>query len=344
LELISADFEGIEPTLLKKEKYSSLFNKKCEFIDELIEIYNQNNVPYRVDFGKGHSIRAGGDFIMLDFVKLDKQKSINSAYNHDSIITADSILTHTSLTSVFVSINNALNDLFSNGVFENITIYPTYDGTVEEISELRKNLQSFLEFYRTRGVDIKLIDLGPLNLNLKIIGASVTGTTDKLNRRFSGLTSGNEILLTKHLGDLSFLSLYRSYYFNNNEKQSLSKQRVAVLQEMTTSNYLVGKLLNSYMPKIDDTYDPKKHISFSSDISGPGVDVLFEAAEISHVDLDLVDPIFLFPVSLYFSRKNHTSSTNGPIAISAGPNVISHIETNLRALGFEKMWKIGKVI
>ena len=245
---------------------------------------------------------------------------------------------------MFVSFNNALNDLFSNGVFENIKIFPTYDGSDAEIEVLKKNMQAFVRFYKERGVEISLVDQGPLNMNLKIIGASVAGSTDKDNRRFTNLVSGDDIILTKHLGDLSFLSLYRTHYFQNNEKKSLSAQRYSVLQEMTTSNYLIAKMINSYLPRIDQTHQADKNIAFSTDISGPGTDVLFEASEASRVDLNLLSPIFLNPISLYFSRKNHTSSTNGPIAISAKPHLISEIMTKLNSMGFVRCWKIGNII
>ncbi len=343
LELISADFEKIDIESERKNKYEKLFNKKCEFIDEIKQRYQAKNLIYGVNFGKGHSVKAGGDFILLDFIRISPQPKINSAFNHDSIITADSVLSHSALTSTFVSLNNALNDLFSNGVFENIQIFPTYDGTSEEISKIQENIKLFVNFYKERGVEISVRDFGPLNLGLKLIGASVSGTTSKENRLFTQMKVKDHIVLTKHLGDLSFLSLYRSHYFRNREKKELLNKRLWVLQEMTTSNYLVAKIINKYLPKIGESHDPKRHISFSTDISGPGIDVLFEAAQASGVDIMLNNPVFLFPESLYFSRKNHTSSTNGPIAIVGAPDLVQILALELENMGFERKWALGKV-
>ncbi len=345
LELITVDFEAIESDFDKKRKFESIYKLKCDLLDQVQLIYSHNQVTYSAQFGKGHSIRAGGDFIMFDLVKIksDGPSGIYSAFNHDTIITADSVLKHSSMITTFVSFNNALNDLFSNGVYQGLEIFPVYDGYPDEILNIQNNMRSFVQFYQQRGVNIKLHDQGPLNKGIRLIGATVVGRSNKMKRKFDQISKGDHLILTKHLGDLGYLNLFRKSYFGNKVSVNTDENRYLVLQQMTISNYLIAKVINQYLPRIAEDFDSNKHISFSSDISGPGVDVIFEAAALSQIQLKMNPPIFLFPQSLYHFRKNHTSSTNGPLVIAGTSTVIQKIRSDLMSLGFDRIWEIANV-
>jgi len=345
LELMTVDFESVESDVDKKKKFELIYKLKCDLLDQVRSHYSQNQIPYAVQFGKGHSIRAGGDFIMFDLVKMQPNKKLGvySAFNHDTIITADSVLKHSSLITTFVSFNNALNDLFSNGVYQKLEIFPVYDGNDEEVSNIQNNMNYFIQFYQKRGVEIKLHDKGPLNKGLRMIGATVVGQSNKMKRKFDQLCKGDQLILTKHLGDLAYLNLFRKNYFGSKVSVNTDENRYLVLQQMTISNYLIAKVINQYLPSSTDEFDSNSHISFSSDISGPGVDVIFEAAQMSQIKLKMNAPIFLFPQSLYHFRKNHTSSTNGPLVIAGSESVIQKIKSDLARLGFDRLWEIANV-
>lgn len=345
LELITVDFELIESDIEKKRKFELVYKLKCDLLDQVQSLYIQNRISYSIQFGKGHSIRAGGDFIMLDLVKLQSssQAGTYSAFNHDTIITADSVLKHSSLITTFVSFNNALNDLFSNGVYQELEIFPVYDGNKEEVLSIQSNMQYFIQFYQKRGVGIKLHDQGPLNKGLRMIGATVVGRSNKMKRKFDQLCKGDQLILTKHLGDLAYLNLFRKNYFGSKASVNTDENRYLVLQQMTISNYLIAKIINQHLPSISDAFDSNAHISFSSDISGPGVDVIFEAAQLSQIQLKMNPPIFLFPQSLYHFRKNHTSSTNGPLVIAGSSTLIQKIKSELTRIGFDRIWEIANV-
>lgn len=297
----------------------------------------------RLSFGKGHSIRAGGDRILFDAVRVDSNAEGYTLLNNDTIITADSLLRHYSVISVFTALNNALNDLFLHGVTEELILHPVYDGTPEEVRRIKEALEAYARFYEERGVKVKIDDSGPLNAGMKVIGATVSGRAYHEPPQLSGLRKGQKLLVTRFLGDLSFLSLNRSQYFTPERSEELNSVRIEVLQRMSTPNYLAAKTLQKYLPRLGEKFDPARHVTFASDVSGPGLSVLGEAAEASGHDVVIEDLRFIDERSLRHYRKDHTTSTNGPLIFAAEENVLASLEQDLRSIGYVECWRLGHV-
>lgn len=296
-----------------------------------------------LDFGKGHSIRAGGDRVLFDAVRIDSSAEGYTLLNNDTIITADSLLRHYSVISVFTALNNALNDLYLHGVTEELTLHPVYDGTPEEVRRIKDALSAYVQFYQERDVNVKVDDSGPLGAGMSVIGATVSGRAFHEPPQLGGLQSGQRLLVTRFLGDLSFLSLNRSQYFTPHRSEELNSVRLEVLQRMATPNYLAAKTLQKYLPRLGEKFDPARHVTFASDISGPGLSVLGEAAEASGVDVVIEDLRFIDERSLKHYRKDHTTSTNGPLVFAAEETVLASLERDLKSIGYVECWRLGHV-
>lgn len=294
-------------------------------------------------FGKGHSIRAGGDFFMLDAFKIDSSQPGYTLLNNDTIITAESLIKHSSLITVFTAFNNAFNDLFLHGVTEELTLYPVYDGDRESVEKIQSHIAEYARYFAERGVPLTIVDRGPLNIGVMLVGATVSGRALHEVPRMSGLRPGQRLLVTRHLGDLSFLSLYRSKFFPEVPHGDLDSTRLQVLQKFCTPNILAARVIQKFLPALNESFDPTRHLSFVSDISGPGISVLEEAAHASGVHVHIDELHFIDERSLNAYRKDHTSSTNGPLVIAADEKVIAQIEAELKSWGYAECWRLGQV-
>ena len=319
-----------------QEQFARVLKAKIQLIHE-VERLNKTGLI----FGKGHSIRAGGDIVMLDGIKVDASAPGYSLMNNDTIITADSLLKHTSLITVWTALNNALNDLFLHGVTDNLVIYPVYDGNAEESALIQQHLRTYAAFFGARGMNVNIVDNGPLNAGMKIVGATVTGHTMHEVPRMGGMKAGQALLATRHLGDLSLLAMARAGFFEG--RRDYHAERLRVLQKFCTPNFLAAKLLQKYLPQIGQKFDMAKHVSFATDISGPGLSALEEGSVASQVGLRIDDLKFMDERSLSSYRKDHTSSTNGPLVFAGAPRLLACIEGELKDLGYDEAWRLGSV-
>lgn len=333
IELFSTSRDGFIDRLETKSEVAKIVQDKVRLLSA---------VP-GLAFGKGHSIRAGGDVMVFDLLRHDSSAPGYTVSNNDTIITADSILRHFAPVSVMTALNNALNDIYLTGATSNLVLRPTYDGSPDEVIEIQNAFRLFEEFHRARGADVTIVDEGPLGRGLKVVGATVIGHTDHEIPGMAGLRPGQEILLTRHLGDLSLLALHRGLHFTGADEE-LKKLRMQVLQRFGTSNFPVAKILANYLPAFGKAFDEKAHITFTSDVSGPGLFVLEEAARQSGVDVSIDRLRFIDERSLNQYRKNQTSSTNGPLMIAAQPSVVAQLEADLKALGLRETWRLGRVL
>lgn len=296
-----------------------------------------------ISFGKGHSIRAGGNFLLLDFIEHSPSPGFTVS-NNDTIVTADSMLRHGCPISVFTAFNNSLNDIFIAGAHESLKLFPVYDGTAVEIVEIQAAIAQYKEFFSDRGVTIEIIDQGPLGFGTPLIGATVLGSTNRRSPSLKNLLPGHHVIATRALGDLSILSQHRELHFPFLPHEHVDQDRIKVLQHFCTPNLLIARLIEKYLPAPHEEWDEKKHIYYTSDISGPGLYVLEEAARASSVDVLINNLSFLNEESLRFYRKNQTSSTNGPVLISASTHVIEKVSRDLADMNFSEIWNVGEVL
>lgn len=339
IELCSVDGNYLENPALVKSKFENLFDQKMNLLKDL----SSRVCTGPIQFGKGHSIRAGGDFLLLDFLSY-QEADVFTVANNDTIVTADSVLETSSIISVFTALNNALNDLFVMGVTDRLKVFPVYAGTPQENQKIEKCLEIYRQFYQRRGVELEIEQKEPLDFRVKMIGATVVGETDREVPRFSQLFPRQEIIATHWLGGLSILSAYRTDFFNGRDCQRFAESRFEVLEKFVTPKYLIAKVLRSYFPKKGETFDRDKHVTFVSDVSGPGLGVLEEGATESRVDIYIDDLKFRDERSLQFHRRNHMSCTNGPLLIAAVPSILKSLCQELEEIGVDEIWSVGRVL
>ena len=125
---------------------------------------------------------------------------------------------------------------------------------------------------------------------------------------------------------------------------SISDERIRVLQKLMTPHLLQSKIINNYLPSTGEEFDPDFHISFISDVSGPGLSVLEEAAELSQIDLHINTIKFNNENILNYPRKNYTTSTNGPWLVVGNENVLAKLTAELISSGFNEVHYIGETL
>lgn len=293
-------------------------------------------------FGKGHSIGAGGNFTLVDLLKFDDSAGYTAA-NNDTIATADSMLRHGCAISVMTALNNSLNDLFLAGVSDDLRIFPVYDGSADEVQAIHTAIDDYVAFFSERGVKVKVEDRGPLGLGVRMIGATVTGHARHELPGLHRLLPGQKIMATRHLGDLSLLAAHRALHFPETPHAELDALRWKVLQQFCTPNYLAATILQKYLPVAGEPFRPDRHITFASDVSGPGFYVLEEGATASRVSVHIQELKFMHEGGLGSYRRNQLSSTNGPILFSAYPEVAEQVERELLNAGYSQCWNVGVV-
>lgn len=297
-----------------------------------------------LSFAKGHSIEAGLDFTVLDFFSLGETQDSYFALNNDTIVTCDSVLHPHAWESVFTSFNNALNDLFVGGATDELELWPVYDGPAEALPIFRAHFDDYARSMREFGVEITLHPTRPLGIGAHLIGATVKGAGPVAPSTFAGLRPGDDIIITEELGDLALLSAHRMAWRAGQVSPELRAFRELVLRRFTTPRYSLAKLAQRFRPRFGESTRPDKHLSFISDLSGPGLKVLREAAQLSGQTVLLEDIEYIDPLVFSGPRKNYTSSTNGGWVMAGAPELVRQVLAELRALGFASSRKIGRVL
>jgi len=293
--------------------------------------------------GKGHSIAANVNHLVLDCLTHDLEASGCTLSNNDTIIAADSQLRPESPLTALIAMNNALNDLFLMGVDEELLIVPVYDGSDTQIAEIRAGFDAAVALYREKGVDMTLRDMGPLGLGFPLVGATVVGHTQRAVPSLDGLEPGMELLVTRPLGDLSILDLHHHAHLAATPHEAVDELRIEALLEMATSNWPVAHLIAEFLPVAGEALDPGRHVVFTTDISGPGLSVLEAAASLSKVRVLIEELAFIHEASVSRGRRDHTASTNGPLVLGGRPPVIAAFRERLESIGFDACWRVGSV-
>ncbi|MAE70863.1 MAG: hypothetical protein CME06_10390, partial [Gemmatimonadetes bacterium] len=293
--------------------------------------------------GKGHSIAGSIDHLVLDCLVHDPRAQGCTLSNNDTIVTADSQLRPESPLTALIALNNALNDLFLMGVDEELVVVPVYDGSEAQIIGIRAGFEAGVALYRENGVAIDLRDQGPLGLGFPLVGATVIGHTPRAVPGLDRLEPGMELLATRPLGDLSILDLHHHEHLASAPHDAIDTLRVDALREMATSNWPVAHLIAGFLPATGESLDPDRHLVFATDISGPGLAVLEEAASLSKVQIRIEELSFIHEASVSRGRRDHTASTNGPLVLGGRLPVITAFREGLEAIGFDASWRLGRV-
>ena len=361
-EVNSEDLQKIDPA--RAVSLVQVHQRKADspeaFAKALLSIYNligQSEVSFTV--GKGHSIITAypdAEFALFDFVsRFDKVTESWTLANNDTIQVIDPTDDPGSEAQTFVAASNSLNDLITLGCFENLQIYPVLDAPTEEMSnQMIDHLKNFSNRY-----GIAFHDCSRLNMGKLLIGATVVGSTTKELPTFTdALESGMQILVSRAMGDLAPINVYLSCladdeYLKNLEGKGFSLREVEkakndVIATMKQPNLPIGKIINQHCPFFGEDYDPGRHIADTGDVSGPGIYIFKEMAELAKVDIILEQVPLVYPEYVHFASANYlidnaTAGTNGAIAIVGSKEVVESVSQDLKREGY-KPEIIGKVL
>lgn len=294
--------------------------------------------------GKGHTIQVSKvpeqKFIMADYLT-PRGKGYYGVANNDSIVTVDFNLRHSDWLNVRISLNNALNDLYALGVYRDITIYPAYDSIYAGDNNLiKKNLKNYL--YNFRKYNYRIVDLGPLNLGLEVVGSTVLGFSDKEPPRPSRLLPGQSLIVTRPIGDLAALVLYIIKQTGNSLTDNIRRLKIDVLSKMVRANIEIAKIISEYLPAKGEDFDTDRHITATKDISGEGLSAFEDLALKSKVDIYIKEIKLHTKECASLNVPNNTSNTNGPIIIAAHQRIAGEIIGRLEDIGCQP-WVAGKV-
>lgn len=298
--------------------------------------------------GKGHTIEAyskDDEFILFDFFKTEGDEADGYLVaNNDTIQLIDPMIELGAQAQVDVALSNALNDLFALGAFENIKIYPVYAAPTEETQKkLQENIRRFCARY-----GFELVEQEPISNKTLLLGATVFGETKKQPPTFyDKLQAGDLILVHRPFGDLAPINLYldglimgesfvRELGFTLEE---LEKAKDDVVNTMSAPNVKVGEIINRFCPHFGEVFDEEAHLKATGDLSGPGIQIFKEIAELGRVNIKLEEIPLRHEEIVRAATKqliipNGTSGTNGAIAIIASPTVIEKVEKELREAGY----------
>lgn len=298
--------------------------------------------------GKGHTIEAYSkedEFILFDFFKTEGAEADGYLVaNNDTIQLIDPTIELGAQAQVDVALSNALNDLFALGAFENIKIYPVYAAPTEELqAQLKENMRRFCTRY-----GFELVEQEPVSGKTLLLGATVFGGTKREPPTFyDKLKAGDLILVHRPFGDLAPINLYLDGLIMGDSfvkelgftMEKLEGVKDNVVGTMRAPNVKVGEIINRFCPAFGEAFAEEAHIKATGDISGPGIQIFKEIAELGRVNIRLERVPLSHEEIVRAATKqliipNGTSGTNGAVAIIASPTVIERTETELRRAGY----------
>lgn len=294
--------------------------------------------------GKGHTVQLARipeeTLAMADFIG-HSSGNLWGLANNDTISNVDPMLPHTHKFAVTVAMHNTLNDLFIYGIHEGFTLYPSYDARDEEgIESIRSSLEWYAKQFSGIGIEIK--DLGPLNTNNKLIGATAIGFSDKEIPINAGLIPGQKIIATRPVGDLAPLNEYLIRCSLDEDVSDIENLREKMISTMLVPNVEAAKIIRDYLPNIGDDFDPARHITATRDMSGPGMRALEELAEDSGCSINLELIRFHDEMIPEVEVSNVTAGTNGAILIGVSEGIHQEIFDRLVEVGYDP-WIVGTV-
>jgi len=310
--------------------------------------------------GKGHSIVTAdpnAQFMIFDYVRIiDEEYDKIVVGNNDTIQIIDPAEDPGSPRQIAVALGNSLNDLYTLGAWRNTIIIPVVDSPSRELTRIiEDNMRRYAE-----SIGAKLVEAPQPRAGALLMGATVFAETDRRPPFFyEGVSPGMEILVSRPMGGLAPINVYMMSMLDKEIAEELRRQfgidierlldiKNSIIEWMSRPNIHVAKTIEKRLPQINEDFDPSKHVAATTDVTGPGMYVIKELAELTRSSIRIDRIPLISPELSEFATRNYiipnaTSDTNGAIVIVASPRVIDEIEEELRDRGEEPI-RIGRVV
>ncbi len=304
----------------------------------------------RIVVGKGHSIVSAdtrSQFFLVDFISYNDNGGLVAA-NNDTIQIIDPAEDPGSVLQTAVALSNSLNDLFTVGAWRNIRIYPVYDAPDGKLlMKIWNNMVSYAESIGATIYEVKQPSRGSL-----LMGATVLAGMDRKPPFFyDRVEPGMKVIVTRPIGELAVINVYMLVMLDRDIAEEFEKQTGISVEElleiksrfvetMAKPNIEVARIIESRLPKLGEDFNPKEHIAVTTDVTGPGIYVIKELAELSNTVIRITSIPLLEPRISEFATRNFiipnaTAGTNGAIVIVARPEVLEDLEEDLRRAGLQ---------
>ncbi len=349
-----------ERAIVVIQVYQRYAHKPDDFARLLGPVYEklaEAGVP--IHLGKGHSIITPFEedqFALFDFLKPRGEKTEGYAVaNNDTMHIIDPTEEPGDYRQVAGALSNTFNDLFVLGVHEELRIAPVINAPLEELKDkMMANVRRFASEIGAEVLDVPQPARGRL-----LAGATVLGETLKKPPTFYDRVEARmKVIATGPFGELAPINVYVASVIDPSvvdelEQASITLEELERLKDdavarIATPNIGAARVISKYLPDAWEDYDPTEHIAATTDVTGPGVYVIYELAQLASAKIRLYEVPVLYPeIAEYaaqsFILTNATAGTNGAFVIIAPDEVSSDIVRDLKAEGYDAR-VIGEVV
>lgn len=341
-----------ERAIVVIQVYQRYAHKPEDFARLLGPVYEklaEAGIP--IHLGKGHSIITPFEedqFALLDFLKTKGGKTEGYVVaNNDTMHIIDPTEEPGDYRQVAGALSNTFNDLFVLGVHENLRIAPVINAPIQELKEkMMANVERFASEIGARILDVPQPVKGRL-----LAGATVLGETLKKPPTFyDQVKPGMKVIATRPFGELAPINVYVASVIDPSVVDELEETGITLeelerlkddaVTRISTPNIGAARVISKYLPDAWEDYDPSEHIAATTDVTGPGVYVIYELAQLANAKIRLYEVPVLYPeIAEYaaqsFILTNATAGTNGAFVIIAPDEVSADIVRGLKAEGYD---------
>jgi len=299
--------------------------------------------------GKGHTIEAYSprdEFFHLDlYAPQGLPKAGWRVANNDTNQLIDPTRELDAPEQTEVALSNALNDLFALGAVEDVQVYPFYAAPSTTLAQrIVQHMDNFCERYGFEHVPQE-----PVSEETFLLGATVFATSSRqLPTFYHKLREGDMILLHRSLGDLAPINVLiarevlgdgglHNLSLSHRDIEQAVERRIKIMRR---PNLDVARVIQRFCPEFAEPFDPMRHLKATGDLSGPGIDVFRELAELTGRDvilekIPLADETLVRWASANFLIPDGTAGTNGALTMIGTPQVVELLAAELEKLGHQ---------
>lgn len=342
------------------QAYQRYADNPQKFLELIAPIYmGLAEANVEIHLGKGHSIVTPFEedqFALFDFIKpVGREVEGFTAANNDTIHIVDPTEEPGDYRQVAGALSNTLNDLFVLGVYKDLKIAPVVNAPLEELVEkMFKNVRVYAESIGAEVVEVPQPKRGRL-----LVGATVLGSSDKRPPTFyDKVEPGMKLVATRPFGELVAVNVYLAAVIDENvvrevEDRGLMFEEVEKMKEdavnkISTPNIEAAKVINKYLPGESEEYNSEEHIAATTDVTGPGIYVVWELAELASVKIRLHNIPILYPELAEYATStyiipNATSGTNGAFIAVIPEGILESFLKDLKSKGLNPV-VFGEVV
>lgn len=293
---------------------------------------------------KGHSVQLPGVDVSTSWCEQLRTGSERVPGFHVAsidVIHALPDLSHA--TQLAIACRHAANDCYAFGAWNDIVVRPL---VVAPASAERRLGPDTVErwHHSVAGADVSTLEPAVVRHggDRWLFGATVTaGLAHRPPIRADHVEAGDVVLIHRPLGAVA------AYTFAI-ERDGSAALRQRATAELLRDHQPVAEVIAEFCPEPGESFDPRRHVKLSTDISGPGLHSVSECLQRTGHGLHLEQLPFLWPDLVRQARAewllpDATIGLNGPIAVVATADVVERFSERLRRDAAVEPVRIGTV-